>query len=561
MEFDDFKELIKEYIEDALEFVDEFDALLLQLEKGVGGEPDKAALAEILSQLHTFKGNSGMMGFSHLQKYTHTLEDLFKALQSGNMNLDEDVTEFFMQSANVIRGSISQLSPESNSEPELNDEVVSLELFISKKSDAASSSSSEVAFSASKEAINPFAQKTNVIKVDFERMDNLLNLMGELVIHRTRLGKIDAEVSEALDGKGVSIELSDTLEQMGKVSTELHEAIMKVRMLPIKMVFMRFSRLVRDIAKEKGKEIDIEFQGQETELDKTVIDEIGEPLMHLVRNSIDHGIEPPEEREKSGKPRHGTLIISAQQESSHIIITVEDDGRGIDEERLRKKAVNSGMLTKEEASQRDLVELIFLPGLSTAEKVSEVSGRGIGMDVVKKSLARINGSVEVETEKNIGTRFTIKLPLTLAIISVLMVETSGEQYAIPLASVVESIKVDRKEIHEVNHREVTKVRDRILPLLRLSDMFDLPHTMNGDKDYVVIVQSAVGQVGLIVDSLLGRQEIVIKALDDYIGDSKGVAGATILGDGKVVLILDPTSLSEKGDRNMDEEQSTEVTDA
>ena len=543
MEFDDQIELIKEYIEEALEFFDEFDDILLQLEQMMGQEPDPELLNEVLSLLHTFKGNSGMMGYSSLQKYAHKLEDLFKALQSGSLNLNESVVEFSMQSASILRSAISKISPESPADPGLKKEITSLEQFIAENIESATTP--EAIAAPSRETISPFAKKTNVLKVDFERLDHLMNLMGELVISRTRLGQIDTQFKESFGEKGLGLELSSTSEQIGKVTTELHEAIMRVRMLPIKQVLMRFPRFVRDLAREKGKEIEIKFEGEETELDKTVIDEIGEPLMHLIRNSIDHGIEIPGEREALGKPRQGIITIRAYQESNFIIITVEDDGVGIDEERLRKKVEQAGLLPKDEIGRRELMDLIFLPGLSTAETVTEISGRGLGMDVVKKSLAKISGIIELESERNVGTRFTIKLPLTLAIISVLMVEASDEQYAIPLASVVESIRIANEEIHLINNREVTKVRDHILPLLRLTDLFGLTHSPNGGSVYTVIVQGTGGQMGIIVDSLMGQHEIVIKALDEYIGDSTGIAGATILGDGRVVLIVDVPALMER----------------
>jgi two-component system, chemotaxis family, sensor kinase CheA len=560
MEFEDQIELIKEYIEDAVAFLDEFEGLLLKLEQGVGEELDPALLNEILGILHTFKGNSGMMGFANLQKYAHKLEDLFKALQAGAVELDADLAQCGLENASILRNAIATLSTDSPADPLLHEEIETLERLIASKTKS-TAAAPEMPMAAAREYVNPFAHKTNVLKVEFERLDHLLNLMGELVIYRTRLGRINSQIKEAYGEKGLVLDLSDASEQIGKVTTELHEAIMKVRMLPIKQVFMRFPRLVRDLAREKGKEISLLFEGEETELDKTVIDVIGEPLMHLIRNAIDHGIECPEKREALGKPRQGTIMIRASQESSHIIITVEDDGAGIDEQRLREKAERSGLLKQDDTESQDLMSLIFVSGMSTAAEITEVSGRGVGMEVVKKSLARINGSIEVESEKNAGTRFTIKLPLTLAIISVLMVEVSGEQYAVPLTSVVESIKVKSEKIHLVNNREVTNVRDRILPLVRLSRLFGLERAQTPKSNYVVIVRSAAGEMGLVVDALLGQQEIVIKALDDYLGSSAGIAGATILGDGKVVLIVDVLQLTERVRRQGEREEKMEAQHA
>ena len=543
MDFNDKKELIKDFIEEAQEFLDEFESLLLQLEQGVGEALDLGLLNEILGQLHTFKGNSGMMGYAQLQKYAHRMEDLFKALQSGDLEFEAELVEFVMQCASTIRGVISEISTDHSTDPSLEKEIQSLDAFLEQKENQ-ESDNRNANITTNKEMLNPFAKKTNLLKVDFERMDHLLNLVGELVIQRTRLGQIDTHFEESFGEKGIIADLSNTSEQIGKVTTELHEAIMKVRMLPIRQVFMRFPRYVRDFARERGKEINLQFEGEETELDKTVIDEIGEPLMHLIRNAIDHGIEKSQERKSLGKSPEGMIKLRACQESSHIIITVEDDGRGIDEKKLRKKAEEAGLLRKNEMGAQDLTNLIFISGFSTADKVTEVSGRGVGMDVVKKSLARINGSIEVETEVDMGTRFTIKLPLTLAIISALMVGTSDEQYAIPLTSVVESIRVRDEDIHLVNNHEVINIRDRILPLSRLSSLFALPRSESGGTCYVVIVQSGNREMGIVVDSLLGQQEVVIKALDDYIGSSVGIAGATILGDGKVVLIVDVLEIME-----------------
>ncbi|MGA1839307.1 MAG: chemotaxis protein CheA [bacterium] len=544
MKLDERKDLIKDFIEEAQEFLDEFEGLLLQLEQGVGDFPDPDLLKDILGRIHTFKGNSGMMGYSGLQKYSHRMEDLFKAVQSGDFELNAELIDFSMRCVSTIRRAISGISDDNTLDPFLEEELKCLERFLNQKNPQMSGTRT-INVSSNIELFNPFAKKTNLLKVDFERMDHLLNLMGELIIQRTRLGQIDAHFREELGEKGVAADLSNASEQIGKIATELHEAIMKVRMIPIKQVFMRFPRYVRDLAKERGKEISLFFEGEETELDKTIIDEIGEPLIHLIRNAIDHGIENPQERQALGKSQHGTIKIRAYQESNHITISVEDDGRGIDEEILRKKASEEGLLKNNDTENQDLINLIFVSGFSTAEHVTEVSGRGVGMDVIKKSLARINGSIDVDSKINAGTLFTIKLPLTLAIITVLMVGISGEQYAIPLTSVLESIRVRDEDFHLVNNREITNIRGRILPVGRLSNLFGISQNKDSSGQYVVVVQSGNKEMGIVADSLIGQQEVVIKALDDYIGNSSGIAGATILGDGRVVLIVDIPDLMEK----------------
>lgn len=539
----EFLELLKFYLEESVEFLDEYERILLQMEQSEQENPDPALLGEILSLLHTFKGNSGMMGYDSLQKYIHRLEDLFKTLQAEKTALDSPFLEFALRSASRLREALSGITPDTPGGPFLEEEINLVECFLRERSESYLPSARAPAGAAS-DLERAFSQKTNLLKVDFERLDNLMNLMGELVICRTRLGQLDGQFREVYGEQGLTLDLASTAEQIEKITTELHEAIMQVRMIPIKHTFRRFPRVVRDLAREQGKEVSIQFEGEETELDKTVIDEIGEPLLHLVRNAVDHGIETPEEREAQGKPRRGTILLRAFQESSQVIITVEDDGRGIDEARLREKALQAGLLP-DKAGRRELLELIFLPGLSTSAQITEISGRGLGMDVVKKSIAKINGNIEVESDPSSGTHFTIRLPLTMAIISALMVEVSGEQYALPLASVVESIRVEGGDIHYINNREVVLVRGYLLPLIRLSEVFSLPRTTNRKYTLVVIVRSTVGQMGMVVDSLLGQQEIVIKALEDRPDEVTDIAGATILGDGRVVLIVDIPAVMEK----------------
>jgi two-component system chemotaxis sensor kinase CheA len=321
---------------------------------------------------------------------------------------------------------------------------------------------------------------------------------------------------------------------------------MDIRMLPIKHVFERFPRLVRDLARSQGKEIELIMEGEHTRVDKAIIDEIGEPLVHMIRNSVDHGIETPAARESSGKTRTGTILLSAAQESNHVVITIMDDGSGIDALAVRRKAISRGLIKADEnLSDRDVVQMIFAQGFSTAEKISDISGRGVGLDVVLKSIERLNGLVEVETVPGVGTKFIIQLPLTLAIISALLVQVEGRTYAVPLGSVVESIKFARTEVHRINNRETLRIRDRIVPLVHLADWFGLPHDDYGDHAYAVILGRGDRRLGLIVDRLRGQQEVVIKALDTAVsGASVGLAGATIMGDGRVVLILDVAAFFE-----------------
>lgn len=388
------------------------------------------------------------------------------------------------------------------------------------------------------------------VRVDVQRLDTLMNLVGELVIDRTRLNRF-AEIFEGRFGAG-SGEMVEKLNEisghLGQVSGDLQEEIMKARMLPVAQVFNRFPRMVRDLAHKLGKEIDFIVEGHETELDRNVIEIIGDPLIHLIRNAIDHGIEKPEERVKLGKPRTGVLKLKASYMENHIIITVEDDGKGIDADRMRDKVVEKGLFEREVAERmpnREVVNLVFMAGFSTASVVNDLSGRGVGLDVVRNQIEQINGTVEVNTIRGAGTTFTVKLPLTLAIIRALMIELGKEQFALPLTNVVETISVLAGDVMQVKHNEVIIVRGNVLPLIRLARI--LGQEEHGDKNRLFVVVLGIGdkKFGVIVDKLLGELEIVIKSLGDYLGKVPCLSGATILGDGQVALIVDVRSLAKE----------------
>lgn len=359
-----------------------------------------------------------------------------------------------------------------------------------------------------------------------------MNLVGELVIHRTRLEQISRDFK--------SQELHETLEQVGRITTDLQDLVMKVRMLPIEKVFNRFPRMVRDLAQELGKEIEFVMKGEDTELDRTVIDEIGEPLVHLLRNAIDHGIETPEERIKQGKSSKGTVKLVAYQEGNKAVIKVEDDGRGLDVNKIKKKANQLGINT-DGMSEQDIRNLIFLQGFSTSEKVTDISGRGVGMDVVKTKITSLGGSIEVQSEVGKGTAFIIRLPLTLSIIQALLVKVSEETFAISLGFIDRVIKINLSEIKISNNKEVIIYRNNVIPLIRLSEKLNLMEVELEEK-FCVIVKVGEKTVGLLVDSLLGQQEIVIKPLGKLLQKQKEYVGATILGDGLVTLILDVAAL-------------------
>lgn len=394
------------------------------------------------------------------------------------------------------------------------------------------------------------------IRVDIERLDALLNLVGELVINRTRISDIAntlerlmADKASTAGGASAGIiaplakDLADSAALLARTTNEIQESIMKVRMVPIGQVFDRFPRLVRDVAKARGKEVQLVISGAETDLDKTIVDEVGEPLMHLLRNNVDHGIEPPDEREKLGKARTGTISLNAYHEGNQIIIEVSDDGGGINLEKVRARGIKQGLISADDRlSDREIIELIFTPGFSTAEVVSDVSGRGVGMDVVKRNISRLKGVFDVDTAPGQGTRFTIKLPLTLAIIQALLVRVGEELYSIPLDSVIESQRVEMPDVRTVHGNEVITLRGQVVPLVRIAEFFELGGQRDPDKVMIVIVGLQGRQVGLVVDQFEGEQEIVIKPLSDVVGRIPGISGATILGNGSISLIIDVHSL-------------------
>lgn len=386
--------------------------------------------------------------------------------------------------------------------------------------------------------------QVHTIRVDTARMDNLINLVGEMVITRTRLVQIGLDLKETHRMDGLVNNLNETNVYLGRLMNDLQESVMRLRMVAIGTVFNRFPRLVRDLARKTNKEIDLVLKGEDTELDKTVVEVIGDPLMHLIRNSVDHGIETPEERRAAGKPEVGKITLDAYHEGNHIAILISDDGKGLNLNLIREKAIRKGLIgEREELTERDIANLIFLPGFSTAEEVTDISGRGVGMDVVKKALNNLGGMIDISTRPGQGTTFTIRLPLTLAIIQALLVEVGTEIYAVPLSSVLETLLVERKTIKAVGGLPMVQLRGNTLPLISLQEKFEMPAPKEkSDEVFVVVVGLGDKALGLIVDGLRGQQEVVIKSLGDFLNNLPGIAGATILGDGKVTLILDIGSL-------------------
>jgi two-component system chemotaxis sensor kinase CheA len=598
-------ELINIYLEDARVHLEALDHALLALEREGF---DSEVVAGILGPLHTLKGNSGMMGFAGIKDYVHRLEDVFVRIGHGSVALNRPLFDRLFAGASALRDAVEQACRQREEVRDLLGERAVLEGIL--KETAPSAQSGQKAPQGAQSGTTPGAQsgpegkqspqgtqggpsalpaglpsapsavpassaslsassassaehvttRSNMVRVDFSQLDHLLNLVGELIIHRTKLHELGRELAERLGGGRQAIELLSAVHQVASVSTQLQETVMDIRMLPIRHVFERFPRLVRDLARQQGKDIELILEGEGTRIDKAIIDEIGEPLVHMIRNAVDHGIESPATRVARGKTPTGTILLSAMQESNHVLITIMDDGAGIDAGAVRRKAVDRGLLKADETlAERELVQLIFSQGFSTAERVSELSGRGVGLDVVLKSIEKLNGLVDVETVPGVGTKFIIQLPLTLAIISALLVEVSGRVYALPLASVVESLKFGPGDVHTINGRETLRLRDRIVPIVRLDAFFGLSAAPAEGARYAVILGRGDKRVGLVVSRLRGQQEVVIKALDPAVAGSElALAGATIMGDGRVVLILDVAAFFEGRRQALAHARSTPV---
>ncbi|WP_428738009.1 hybrid sensor histidine kinase/response regulator [Sulfurimonas sp.] len=399
------------------------------------------------------------------------------------------------------------------------------------------------------------------IRVDVKRLDHLMNLIGELVLAKNRLIKINDDVEERYEGEEFLEELNQVVSIVSLVTTDLQIAVMKTRMLPVGKVFNKFPRMIRDLSRELNKKIELVISGEETELDKSIVEEIGDPLVHIIRNSCDHGVEAPDDRKAAGKEEIGTIMLKAYNEGNQIVIQIDDDGKGLDADALKNKSLEKGIITEKEAdsmSDKEAFGLIFKPGFSMAKQVTNVSGRGVGMDVVKTNIEKLNGIIDIDSEIGKGTSMKLKIPLTLAIIQALLVGVQEEHYAIPLASVLETVRISTDEIYTVEGKSVMRLRDEVLSLVHIGDIFEVERILDASEHaYVVVLGLGTSKLGLIVDTLVGQEEIVIKSLGEYLKGIDGIAGATIRGDGGVTLIVDVVALMDMA-KNV---KATALTDA
>lgn len=585
----DMKEIFDSFCVETVEILDKLDVDLMELEK----RPEDADLLnDIFRSFHTIKGTSGFLGLEKLQTVTHRCEDILNKLRKGEAILKDHIMDAILEAYDTLKILMDVIETKLNEDYDTGAVITKLDVIIgelnndpvvqppddppeSEKTEAESTSEeiravdpetqgvdipTEVANkptvekpsaapkdSASKIKDHPAMKKgDNSIRVDVERLDALLNIVSELVLGRNRLTQLHIEASSQFEGTKFSRDLSETSRQIDLMTTELQLAVMKTRMIKIGKVFNKYPRLVRDLSKETQKSIRLEIFGEETELDKTLIEEINDPLVHLIRNSIDHGIETPDVRKKQGKEETGTITLSAEHEGNNIIISIEDDGKGIDTDILKQKAIEKGLMTEErtkELSKQEAFNIIFMPGFSTAQNVTNISGRGVGMDVVKTNVTKLRGIINIESEIGKGTKIIIKLPLTLAIIQGLLVSIVKQTLVIPLSSVIEVVRVEKNQIYHVNRKEVIKLRDTVLPLIDIDNLlYSVDSTHDDEAQYVVIVGVAEKKFGIKVDELIGQREVVIKSLGGYLGNIEGIAGSTIMGDGTVVMILDLSEL-------------------
>ncbi len=543
-------ELILEFINESRDKLEFLSADLLSLEI----EPDNQELVNNLFRaFHTLKGNSGLLGLKQFPTVAHKSEDILGLVRDGKIVPETQTIDALLASVDWMKNLVDEVEQGAISTHDIDDILDGLAIALCEDTEKVKSVPSINGKSNSKsEKSLPKKEKSDnsdencnkrieqTIRVDVERLDKLINLAGELVLEKNRLLQISRELNTQYNGVEEIGQLNSVNNSMGYITTEIQEGVMQMRMLPIATVFRKFPRLVRDLARDKGKEIALDITGEKTELDRSVIEAIGDPMVHLLRNAADHGIETPKIREKLGKPRQGTVGLNAYQEGNHIVITITDDGAGIDPDKIGRIALEKGVVIESELnclSENDKINLIFKPGFSTAEKVTDVSGRGVGMDVVHTNIAKLNGIVQIDSKIGKGSVFTIKLPLTLAIMNGMVVQSFDEHYIIPITVISSTMRYDEKMVSTIKGKDVLKLSESVIPLIRLHEIFNV--VMNDDADlYIIVVQVAEKKLGLVVTGLLGQEETVVKPLGKALGKVKFVTGGTIRGDGRVSLILD-----------------------
>ncbi len=579
------QELLEGFLTETTELLEKVGDDLLALEK----TPDDVELLNrIFRSVHTVKGAASFLEFELLVKVTHKAEDVLNKLRKGEISVNIQIMDVILEAVDLVRLLVDDIKKENIVERPIEGTITRLEaVLIAQDKEpvadeappetpsvpsvkgsespppavlphsvvpAQNNDPRETPSAAPQTSANIETTDKSTIRIDVKRVDDLMNQVGELVLERNRMSHLNSDCLGRINIDVFADEFGKLVKRISFITSELQMQVLKMRLVPVGNVFRKFPRIVRNLARDLGKQADLKIYGEDTELDRSVVDEIGDPLIHLVRNALDHAIESADERLAAGKPRVGCVTLSASHEGNNIIISIKDDGRGLDPEKIASKALEKGIVTTEQLDAmgpKDIFDLIFLPGFSTKEKVSDLSGRGVGMDVVRTNVRKLNGIIEVKSEMGQGSEIILKLPLTLAIIQSLMVEIEDETYSIPLSAVIETLRVKEGDFSSVGGREVLRLRQSALPLMRLQQRFGISQQENNREFlYIVVVGIAEKRLGLVVTRLLGQQEVAIKTLGNYLADVPGIAGSTILGDGKVALIVDPAKLIDVGEEEL-----------
>ncbi len=590
---DEMEEIIAEFVIEAEESLDKIDPLFVEIEtKG----HDKEILNEIFRSMHTIKGAAGFLGFKAIVDVAHCSESILKRIREGEISLTRRITDVILKSMDMLRLLLNHLKLKDGKEEDVSSLLQELEGALNNEQltdaayeiqgiDSHDKDNATFCYSSSFQPNPPFpsfdkkeeqgrvtaqapisedqsvshsspekepeefvrGKKEYVqnLRVETGKIDKVMDLTGEVVLVRNRLLNIVNYLEMKYSDDPYIQNLFETVSFLDLGTSDMQLAVMRIRMQPIKKVFGKFPRLVRDISSSIGKDVILKICGENTEVDKSVIEHVGDPLVHIIRNAIDHGIEPIEERVLKGKPKTSAIEINAYQKGNQIVIEVIDDGRGIDVDLVKRKAIKKSLITGDEAlrmTESEATNLIFVPGFSTVEIATELSGRGVGMDVVKTNISKLNGYIEVITKKDVGSTFRISIPLTLAIIQVLMIRSGISHYAIPLTPIEETLKVSKKEITAVAGQKFINIRGRVIPIFELSDILGNGNHIDSEQRYVVVVSIGETKFCIAMDELLGQEEIVIKNIEGLQIESSCTLGATITGDGKVVLILDPAGI-------------------
>jgi two-component system, chemotaxis family, sensor kinase CheA len=555
MDLSQFKEV---FVSESKEHLVALNAALIELEKKPS---NKEVLNDIFRVAHTLKGMSATMGYDKMTRLAHQMEDVLDSLRKGEAQARGNIVDVIFECFDKLENLIEEIESGVESKIDIDGLVARLSGLVLKEEhkaeeirapapeapdgkDKAAEIPEEETRSAEdiESAAGSAGKKSKTsIRINISHLDKMMNLVGEMVISKSQLEQI--AVIHQIE------ELKETLQQLDRIAVELQEAVLKTRMVPLSQIFDRYPRMARDLSLKLGKEIDFDIYGSDIEIDRMLIEEINEPLVHLLRNALDHGIEAPDKRVEAGKPRKGKVVLSARRERGYTSINVTDDGKGLDPVLIKQKAVEKGIITDEEAkstNEEETYRLICDPRFSTAEIITDVSGRGVGMDVVKNAIESFSGRLIINSTHRVGSSFTVNLPLSIAIISSLIIKINDEIYAIPLNNITEVVPFTQSEVRSIEKREVIVLRDEVLPLVWLEKLLGVNNNSSSDKQsanrYILRVEIGAKSVGLVVDNFIGRKEIVIKSLSGIIKRAKGFSGATILGDGSVVLILDINSL-------------------